>query len=670
MHRVRLLTALVTALSCAFLGAADFTVDDLLKVRRVGEIAVSPDGKQIVLELAVPDLESNASVQHLYVVPVAGGSPRQLTNGPASESQPSWSPDSRAVAFVTDRDGLPQVWEISASGGEARQITTLSTGASKPLYSPDGKWIAFVSTVYPDLATDAEQKARIEARAKEGPTARLIDHLLYRHWNAWEDGRRRHIMLVPASGGEARDLTAGGHDQPAFADPSRGFAFSPDSKEICFSRDVSENRATSTNSDLWTVDVATATATRLTNNPAADESPEYSRDGRFIAYRAQRRTGYESDRWELMLYDRNKKTTHSITGSLDRWVDRFAFAGDPGTVYFTAEESGRRPLFCATLSGSVKKVVDTVTADAPAAAGSEVVFVAQSFSEPADLHAVSMARKTPRRITSLNESLLAPFDLRPGESVTYPGAGGVAVQGWVVKPPAVDEGRKYPLLVLIHGGPQGAFLDGFSYRWNAQVFAQAGFVVFMPNPRGSVGFGQDFVDGVNGDWGGRPYIDIMAGVDYVTKQPRVDGSRAGAAGGSFGGYMVNWIAGRTDRFKVLVSHAGVFNTFSFYATTEELWFPEWEFGGTPWANADGYGSWSPHLYAGSFKTPMLLTQGELDYRVPASESQQLFTILQRRGIPSQLLWFPDEGHLIEKPRNARIWYQTVISWLRTYLLES
>ncbi len=669
MHRVWTLGAL--AISCSIVGAAGFTVDDLLKVRRVGEFSVSPDGKQIVFELAQPDLDSNSSVQHLYIVPVAGGAPRQLTNGPRSESEPAWSPDSRAVAFVADRDGLPQVWEISASGGEARKITTLSTGASKPLYSPDGKWIAFVSSVYPDLATDAEQKARIDARAKEGPAARLIDHLLYRHWNEWEDGRRRHIMLVPADGGEARDLTPGENDQPAFADPSRGFVFSPESNEICFSRGASESPATSTNSDLWTVDVATAKAMRLTSNPAADDSPDYSRDGRFIAYRAQRRTGYESDRWELMLYDRSKRSTRSITESLDRWVDRFAFAGDSGTVYFTAEESGRRPLFCATSSGTVKKLADAVTADAPAAAGSEVVFVAQSFTQPPDLYAVTTAKKTSRRITSLNDALLAPFDLRPGESVTYPGAGGVPVQGWVVKPAASDdEGRKYPLLLLIHGGPQGAFLDSFSYRWNAQVFAQAGFVVFMPNPRGSVGFGQDFVDGVNGDWGGRPYIDIMAGVDYVAKQPQVDGGRAGAAGGSFGGYMVNWIAGRTDRFKVLVSHAGIFNTFSFYATTEELWFPEWEFGGTPWANADGYGSWSPHLHAGSFKTPMLLTQGELDYRVSASESQQLFTILQRRGIPSRLLWFPDEGHLIEKPKNARMWYETVISWLRTYLLES
>ena len=479
-------------------------------------------------------------------------------------------------------------------------------------------------------------------------------------------------MIVPSAGGECRDLTPGDIDSPPLTIDSGGFAFSPDSREICFCRNNAADTAVSTNNDLFTVDLATGAIMQITDNPGSDTSPAYSPDGRFIAYLTQLRPGYESDRAELMIYDRSGKTKKYLTDTLDRSIDDFVFAPDGKIIFFSCEDSGYRPLYSvAPLNPRPKKILDNITAGSIAAAGGDVFFVSESFNEPIDIYASASGRKTPRRLTSVNASFLLPFELKQAESVTYTGAAGTAIQGWVVKPSSFRPDKKYPLLVIIHGGPHDAHLNAFSYRWNAQVLANAGpFVIFLPNPRGSTGFGQAFCDGINKDWGGKVYIDIMTGVEYMAKQPFIDGEKVAAAGGSFGGYMVNWMAGRTDRFKALVCHAGLFNLPAFYGTTEELWFPEWEFGGCPWDTPESYEAWSPLANANNIKTPMLLIHGEQDYRVSISEAQQLFSILQRRHIPSKFLWFPDEGHSIQKPKNVMLWYSTVLSWLRQYLIES
>lgn len=647
--------------------AAAFTVDDLLALRRLGHSVLSPDSKLIVFELAVADVAAGRMVQHLYIVPTAGGAIRQLTNGSGSEAQPCWTADAQRVVFMSPQEGVGQLWEVSVSGGDPRQITSIATGARQPRPSPDGKWIAFLSDVDPGSRPEVEPK---DVGPASNDRARLLDHFPYRRDGAWLDRRCTHIMMIPASGGDARDLTPGNADSPASADEAMGFVFSPDSSEVCFSRSQGIGAPPPANPDLFIVEIASGGMTRLTDNPGDDADPAYSADGRYIAYRSRVGPSAGFGRWQLMLYDRLKKTTRPLTQSLDRWVNDFAFSEDGKTIYFSADDSGSTPLYAVNLSGEVKKLPLAVTASAPIATRSEIIFRCESFREPADIYAVSPGKKNPRRITSLNADLLAPFALSPGESIHYPGAGGVPVQAWVVKPASFDPQKRYPLLLLIHDGPQAAAMDRFDFQWNAQVFANAGFVVLLPNPRGSTGFGQSYVDAIHGDWGGRAYIDLMAGVEFMCKQPYVDGSRLGAAGGSFGGYMVNWIAGRTDRFKALVSHAGHYNFLSAYGTTDEPWSLEGEFGGTPWDHPDAYQTWSPHGYAGQIRTPMLITHGELDSHVPISESQQLFAALQRRKIPSRFLWFPDEGREIARPGNSRLWYAAVLSWLRTYLLES
>ncbi|MEW6367440.1 MAG: S9 family peptidase [Acidobacteriota bacterium] len=670
MRRDLLLLLTMLSSSIPALASDAFTPADLLKLKRIGDFAVSPDGRQIVVEVALADLLKNTRVQHLYAISASGGDPRQLTNGPTSEEAPCWGPDGKRISFSSTRDGTSQIWQIDASGGEAHRLTSISTGASQPLFSPDGKWIAFLSEVYPDLKTDAEQKARIEAEEKDPLRPRQIDHLMYRHGSSWSNGRRRHIMIMPAAGGDVRDLTPGDVDSPSRALRGRQFAFSPDSREICFARNDAADTAASTNDDLYTVDLASGTSNRITSNPASDSTPAYSPDGRSIAYVAQRRPGNEADRFELMLYDRRSKISTPAVPGFDRWIREFQIAPDGKTVYFATEDAGRRPLFAAPIGGKPKKLVDGGSITAVAVRAGEVFFRIESLCEPPEICAYSTGRKAVRRVTNMNTGVVQAFRLSPGESVTYPGSGGTGIQAWVVKPASFTPDKRYPMVVLIHGGPEGAWSDAFNWRWNAQIFANAGLVVMMPNPRGSTGFGQSLVDEINRDWGGKAYVDIMAGVEFMAKRSYVDPERIAAAGGSFGGYMVNWIAGRTDRFKALVSHAGIYSVPSFYGTTDELWFPEWEFGGAPWEKPDEYESWSPHNGAINIRTPMLLTHGEKDYRVSITEAQQLFAALQRRGVPSRLLWFPDEGHAIEKPKNQLLWLDTIISWLRKYLVES
>ena len=481
---------------------------------------------------------------------------------------------------------------------------------------------------------------------------------------------------MSADGGAARDFTPGNYDAPPFSLGGQiDYSFSPDSKELAYARNTDKDEARSTNGDIFIVSVLGGESRRITgDNPANDLTPVYSPDGRYIGYRAQARAGFEADRWRLMLYDRKTGQGHSLTEQFDLSVESFSFSPDSQRIYLSASDQGRQPIYEIPIAGGPgKKLVNEGFNDDVQIStdGKILVFTRQSLARPVDIYKANSIGAGVTQITKVNDAFLPEFNLKPAEEVTWEGAGGTRVSGFLTKPANFTASKKWPLIVLIHGGPQGAWNDSWSYRWNPQLFAAAGYVVFAPNPRGSTGYGQKFVDEISGDWGGKVYTDIMNGVAYVASMPYVDRDRIGAAGGSYGGYMVNWIEGHnTDprmKFSALVSHAGVYNLTSMYGATEELWFPEWEFKGTPWTNPEMYAKWSPHMFVKEFKTPLLVIHGELDYRVPVGEGLQLFTALQRQGVDSKLLVYPDEGHWVLKPQNSALWYNTVLEWFDNHL---
>ena len=647
------------------LPAAPFTATEMMKLKRLADPQVSPDGKWVLYQQTDVDLPAGTRNTDLWIVPLAGGEPRRLTTNPASDTRGRFSPDGRRIAFVSTRDGGGEVYVTDMAATEARRVTWLPTGAGGVAWIDD-KTLLVTSEVYPDCADTACNKKRLEEAGKPS-AARVYDRLLVRHWDTWEDQRASHLFVVSLDGGPPRDLTPGDRDVPPFSlGGPDDYAVSPDGKEVCFARNDDPVPAASTNAELYVVPVAGGAPRRMAGSAGYDGGPQYSPDGTRIAFRAQMRAGYESDRWRLMVYDRKAGTTANLTEAFDRHVDAFTWSRDGKTLFFTAEDAGRSPLYAVPAAGgAVKELVGGATfGDVQAASdGRTLVVTNATFAHPPEIYRVGVDGAGLEALTRVNDAFLANFGLRPAESVSYTGAAGKTVQAWIVKPADFDPARKYPLLVLIHGGPQGAWSDSWTYRWNAEVFAGAGYVVFLPNPRGSTGFGQEFVDDINADWGGRAYEDVMKGTDYAEALPYVEKGRTTAAGASYGGYLIDWIAGHTDRYRALVSHDGVFDLASMYGATEELWFPEWEFKGAYWDNPEMYERWSPSRYVKNFKTPTLVVHGELDYRVPLEQGLGMFTALQRRGVPSRLVVFPDENHWVLKPANSVRWYREVITWL-------
>jgi dipeptidyl aminopeptidase/acylaminoacyl peptidase len=654
-----------------------FTIDDLLKVRRVGDPQVSPKGDFVAFTITDPDKTANKSMTQIYLVPLSGGEPRQLTNDEHSSASPRWSPDGEKLAFVSARDGDDQIWTIDISSGALKKVTTISTGAGDPVWSPDGKWLAFASDIYPECSDDACNKKRAEEVAANKVKAHVATRLLYRHWKSWKDGLRTHVFVVSSAGGEAKDMTPGDYDAPPFSlGGPTDYAFSPDSRELAFVSNHDKVEAMSTNADVWIVPVRGGAAKNITAaNKGYDGSPQYSPDGRFLAYRSQVTPGYESDRFRLMIYDLKANQSKSISESLDSWVDEFAFSPDSKAIYLTAEERGRAPIYTVSVNGGpVKKLIsgEGFNSDIhPTKDGHALVFARSSSVKPSEVYRANADGTGATPLTTTNDKSISSFKLQPAEEVVWTGGAGAKVAGWIVKPANFNPRRKYPLVVLIHGGPQGAWSDNWGYRWNPQIYAGDGYVAFLPNPRGSTGYGQQFVAEISGDWGGKVFTDISNGVAMMANQPYIDKNRIGAAGASYGGYMIDWIEGHNNdprfTYKVLVSHDGVYNLEAMYGVTEELWFPEWEFKGTPWTNKEMYERWSPHNFVQNFKTPILIITNSLDYRVPEGEGLQLFTAVQRMGVESKLVDFPDEGHWVGKPANSAFWHNTVLDWLGKHL---
>jgi dipeptidyl aminopeptidase/acylaminoacyl peptidase len=680
------------------------TFEDLMKMRRLGDISVSPDGRWVMYSATDVDLAKNTRTFHLWMVSSSGGEPRALAAWAAGESRGRFAPDGKEILFESAREGGQQIWLAdfdAAKGtiGRPHWLTSLSTEADGATWSPDSRQILFVSSVYPDCNDDSCNKARDDEKAQSKVKAQVFTHLLYRHWTAFTGDKRSHLFLVSAEGGAPRDLTPGDeHDVPPFSlGGPDGYAFSPDGKEIAFEENLDPIPAISTNSDIFTLrlDDPNAKPVKISTAAGGDHSPAYSPDGKYVAWRSQARAGYESDRFRLVIYDRQSKQLREPLPNFDRWVDEFVWAPDSATIYFTAGDAGEEPVFSVSVDGKdLRQLTDRgeygdlhLTADGKRIIASKMTVEAPPEVEVLDtekiLKVVDTVNIRSRRgyidpatiaaghgilaeqpATHLNGALLSKLETPSMESFWFPTIGRARVQGFLIKPPGFEASKKYAVKFLIHGGPQGAWGDSWSYRWNAELFAANGYVVVMINPRGSTGYGQAFVDGVNGDWGGRPYIDLMRGLDYAEAHyPFIDKSRECALGASYGGYMADWILGHTQRFKCIVTHDGMFNTESAYGTTEELWFNEWEFKGAPWTNRALYRRWSPMLAETSFKTPTLVIHSQLDYRLDVSEGYQLFTTLQRMKIPSKMLYFPDEGHWILNPQNSQLWYKTVNDWV-------
>jgi len=679
-------TAWILWLSLAFIPAATqagaqeaakhaITFDDLIAMHRVAEAELSPDGKWVAYTVATPDLNENRNATNLWMTPVAGGDAIQLTRT-GKDSSPKWSPDGKTIAFLSARGGEAQVYVLSMEGGEAHPLTKLSTGADLVKWSPDGKTIAFTSGVYPECKDDECNKKKNDEKEKNKVKAHVAENLLYRHWTHWNEGARAHLFVMAADGGgEAKDLTAGANYDvpPDQRGDENDINFSPDSKEICFTAVTDRVEATSTNGDLFVVALSGGEPKRITTQPGFDGNPVYSPDGKYIAYHAQLTAGYEADKWRVMLYDRASGKGENLTEAFDRSATNLAWSRDSSAIYFLAENETQQPVYAisAKAGSTPKKVVDGFNAGMSLSEdGKTLLLTRTSLTMPSEIFVARSDGSGMRQITHTNDGTLAKLELNAPETFWFDGAEGTKVQAMLIRPPQFDAKKKYPMLVLLHGGPQTMWGNAWGYRWNEQVFSGAGYVTLMINRRGSTGHGQKFTDEITNDWGGKAYVDVMKGVDAtLAKFPFIDGTKMAAAGGSYGGYMVDWIATHSDRFKALVSHAGVYDKVSMYAT-EELWFEEHDLQGTPWSNPESYRKWAPVTYAGAlgkYKTPTLVVAGERDFRVPYTQSLEFFNALQRQGVPSKLVVFPDEGHWVLKPLNSQFWYKTFLDWLATYV---
>jgi dipeptidyl aminopeptidase/acylaminoacyl peptidase len=715
-------------------GKRPITFEDMMKMRRLGDIDVSKDGKWVLFTVTDVDLAKNTKTPHLWIVPVDGSAlEKPLTSAQVGESRGRFSPDGKQILFETARDGGQQIWLADFDGsdgtiGEPRELTHISTEADNATWSPDGKHILFTSSVYPACSAgpgpgiapagtdeDACDKRKDDEQAASKVKAQIFTHLLYRHWNAFTGDKRSHLFLASAADGSFRDLNPGDdHDVPPFSlgEPD-GWDFAPDGREIAFEEKKVDEPALSTSVAIYTLQLFDADGNaakdtqpvKISTSAGGNFTPRYSPDGKWIAWRSQARAGYESDRFRLVLYGRDTRQIKDLLPNFDRWVDEEAWSPDSNIIYFTAGDRGREPVFeiypeaatprpglvdfsgkdpCAFAdlhplppSSSAHLIAAKMTVQSP----SEVVKLATTSDsglsvthgtdgKPDTFNDWTVFESQVTSLTHLNSGLLDQLDLGKLESFWFPSAGNVKVEGFLIRPPGFDASKKYPVKFLIHGGPEGEWGDMWSYRWNPELFAANGYVVVMINPGGSVGYGQAFVDRVNGDWGGRPFVDLMRGLDYAEQHyPFIDKNRECALGASYGGYMANWILGHTDRFQCIVSHDGMFNTESAWGTTDELWFNEWEFRGTPWSNRDLYRKWSPMLAETHFKTPTLVVHGQLDYRLDVSEGYQLFDTLQRMKIPSKMLYFPDEGHWVLKPQNSQLWYKTVNDWVDEWVKQ-
>jgi dipeptidyl aminopeptidase/acylaminoacyl peptidase len=646
-----------------------FELADLYQLRSVEDPQYSPDGTLIAFVSTSYDLAHGTSDKDIYVVHPDGSGLRRLTDDPALDSHPRWSPDGSSILFISNRENGNQAWLLSVRDGTTRQLTNLTIGVCNPEWTPDGKRIIFTSDVYPEYGANDSLNAAIDSSTEAGPLqAHMADRLLYRHWTSWKDGKRTHILAFDIARSDLTDLTPGDFDSPSFSIGEKSFDVSPDGKEICFTSQRDGKEAQTTNKDLWTASTDGSAAVSITkDNLAFDGNPAYSPDGRYIAYRFQKVPGYESDLFRIGLYDRATRTKRVMTPTFNNWVDNLGWSPDAKTLYFTADVNGHTPLYALDIgTGKIREVIDLKTIDAFVVSpdGSTLALDRRSVGEPREIWTAPTKGGRAQQVTFFNKEVTDHVDIRPAEELWIPSPTGAKIQTFLVTPHGFDPRKRYPLILNVHGGPQSQWTDGFRGDW--QVYPGAGYIVAFPNPHGSTGRGQDFTLEISKDWGGKVYEDVMAVADSLARLPYVDPDRMGAMGWSFGGYMMMWLEGHTRRFKALAAMMGVYDLTAEHGATEELWFPEFDLGGTPWTS-DLYERWSPDQYVKNFSTPCLVITGEKDYRVPYTQSLEFFNDLQEMNVASRLIVFKNDGHWPNVVKSMPFYYNAHLDWFHRYL---
>ncbi len=677
MRRSALVVMIALVVAPAFAATRPFTAEDLVAMERISDPQPSPGGTRVAFVVTTMDLEKNGGRKDIWMSDLDGGHLTRLTTDPANDWAPRWADDA-TLYFLSSRSGSDQVWRLKLAGGEAVRITDLPLDVGALVVEPTHTALYLGLTVFPDCDEPIPCTIdRLDHRARSKTSGLIFDRLFVRHWDTWEDGRRNHVFRLPLeadgrAAGDPVDLMPGvdaNCPTAPWGDES-DFSVSPDGRWLVYTAKVvpGSEQAWSTNFDLWAVPTDGSAAARcLTQaNPAWDGSPRFSPDGRTLAWLAMARPGYESDRFRVTTMHWPDGPATTITEAWDRSPASLVWTSDGRSLLATADNVGNHSLFrIDPATGNVAALVTRHSNTDPRVLPSGgVVFLQDSLISPAEVMVLPAAGEEAHRITNFNGNRLAGLEFGDYRQFSFTGAHGDEVWGYLIQPVGFNPKGSYPLAFLIHGGPQGTFDDHWHYRWNPEIYAAHGYAVATIDFHGSTGYGQDFTDAINGDWGGAPYEDLMKGLDKVlASNPWIDPQRMAAAGASFGGYMINWIQGHTDRFKALVCHDGNLDELMAYYDTEELWFPEWEHGGPPWVNPEGYRKDSPVNFVGSWKTPELVIHGARDYRVVDTQGMGTFNALQRLGIPSRLLYFPDESHWVLKPQNSLQWHQVVLDWM-------
>jgi len=666
-HRFLIPVLIATTLPAVALEKRAFQIEDLYRLKGVQHLALSPDGSRLAFEISSQDLKAATRNTQLWVLEVASGQAKQLTFSGKSDTAPQWSKDGKTLYFLSSRVGGSQLWALDASGGEARKLTSFEAGVGAPKLVPSSNRVVFEASVFPEAMTDGARQKELSEKLENGPVqAHLADSLLYRHWTEWRDFQVSHLFTATFEG-KVEAITSGKQDYPAFW---QSWDLSPDGKEVCVTTNTDPVPARSTNQDLFLIALeGDHTPQRITgDNPAADQEPKYSPDGRYIAYKLQTKPGHESDRFRLAVYDRAAKTRKVLTEAIDNWVEAFQWSADGKAIWFTVQEKGRWPLHRVEVAtGKITRLLEgqsikefVISPDQKAA-----YLTKTRVGEPAEIWRYGFDTKELKRLTSFNQAVADEVDLRPAEEQWVKGADGKDIHVFLVKPHGFDPAKKYPIILNVHGGPQMMWSDTLRGDW--QVYPGAGYIVAFPNPHGSTGYGQAFTDAISGDWDGKVMTDIEKVTDHLAALPYVDKDRMGAMGWSWGGYAMMWLEGHTTRFKTLAAMMGVYDLRSMHGATEELWFPEHDLTGTPWDKATAYDRMNPSSHVKAFKTPCLVITGERDYRVPYTQSLQFFTGLQEMGVPSRLIVFKNDGHWPDNLKSMPVYYNAHLEWFQKYL---